>query len=89
MLALSGELDPATAPDLEAAIARCAADGDVATVTLDLAGVTFLDSSGLRVLVAARESLRAAGTELALRGPNANIRRVLEITGLGEVIAID
>ena len=87
-LALTGELDPATAPVLADAIASLETAG-VDDVVIDLAGVTFLDSSGVRVLVSAREQLRASGATLTLRAPSPNIRRVLEITGLGEVIAID
>lgn len=87
-IALAGELDPATAPALSEAIAAAAGDG-VTQVDIDLGGITFLDSSGVRVLVSAREQLRAGGVGLSLRNPNPNIRRVLDITGLGEVITIE
>ncbi len=89
VLALTGDLDPATAPQLEQAIADAGAQAGVEQVTLDLAGVSFLDSSGLRVFVTAREGLRAQGAELALRNPSANIVRLLDITGLSEIIAVE
>ena len=88
-LALSGELDPATAPDLEARIAELAVDPTVTSVAINLAGVTFLDSSGLRVLVTGRETLRTRGAGLVLRDPSANIRRVLEVSGLTELITVE
>ena len=88
-IALSGDLDPATAPNLEAAIARAAEDPSVERVVLDLGGLAFLDSSGLRVFVTARESLRSRGAELALRNPTTNVRRLLDITGLGEIIDVE
>lgn len=88
-LALSGELDPATAPELEARIAELATDPAVTSVVIDLAGVTFLDSSGLRVLVAGRESLRIRSAGLILRDPSRNIRRVLEVSGLTELITVE
>ncbi|MGI8757367.1 MAG: STAS domain-containing protein [Acidimicrobiales bacterium] len=88
-IALAGDLDPATAPVLEEAIATAVADDSVSRVLLDLGGLTFLDSSGLRVFVTAREHLTVRNAELVLRNPTDNVRRLLDITGLGEVIAIE
>lgn len=88
-LSLAGELDPATAPVLAARIADLAADAAVSSVVLDLSQVTFLDSSGLRVLVTGSEALRARSAGLVLRDPSANIRRVLEVTGLTELITVE
>ncbi len=86
---LTGDLDPATAPGLEQALASLAADPAVERVVLDLGGLGFLDSSGLRVFVTAREALLARGADLALHRPSRNIRRLLDITGLGEVIEVE
>lgn len=85
---ISGDLDPATAPALEAALADAVADPAVSTVAVDLSELTFLDSSGLRVFVVARETMRARGAAFTLRSPSANVRRLLDVTGLGEVIEI-
>jgi anti-sigma B factor antagonist len=84
-----GELDPATAPQLDQQIEQLLTDDAVKRVVLDLSGLTFLDSSGLRVFVTAREALTSRGGELALRGPSANTQRLLDITGLGEIIAVE
>ncbi len=88
-IALVGELDPATAPQLDAKIEEVLADDGVKNLVLDLTGLTFLDSSGLRVFVTAREALTSRGGELTLRGPSANTQRLLDITGLGEIIAVE
>lgn len=88
-IALAGDLDPATAPVLEEAVATAVADDSVSRVVLDLGGLSFLDSSGLRVFVTAREQLTARNAELVLRDPSDNIRRLLDITGLGQVISIE
>lgn len=88
-ISLSGDLDPATAPLLEDVIAKALDDGSVRRVVLDLSGLSFLDSSGLRVFVTAREALATRGAELVLRQPTDNTRRLLDITGLGEVITIE
>lgn len=89
VLALSGDLDPATVPVLEAAIAEAAARDGVARVVLDLAGLSFLDSSGLRVFVTAREAMAQQGAQLALRNPTPNTVRLLDVTGLGEIIDVE
>jgi anti-sigma B factor antagonist len=76
-LILDGEIDSYTAPSLEA---RLAADPDVAVV--DLAGISFIDSSGLRVLVQVHQDRLAADQSLTLRSPSASVQRLLEISGL-------
>jgi anti-sigma B factor antagonist len=88
-ITLVGELDPATAPLLDQQIEQLLTDESVTRVVLDLSGLTFLDSSGLRVFVTAREALTSRGGELALREPSANTQRLLDITGLGEIIAVE
>ncbi|CAN5909458.1 anti-sigma factor antagonist [soil metagenome] len=89
VIALAGELDPATAPQLDAEIERVLAEGVVKRLILDLAKLSFLDSSGLRVFVTAREALTSRGGELVLQRPSANTQRLLDITGLGEIISVE
>jgi anti-sigma B factor antagonist len=89
MVALRGDLDPHTAPLLEAAVREIRSDDGTQRVVIDLGAITFIDSSGLRVFVAARESLASQGIDLALRNPSANTRRLLDITGLGEIITVE
>lgn len=76
-LVLHGEIDSYTAPDLAQ---RLAADPPVEVV--DVAGVTFIDSSGLRAIVEAHQARHAAGSQLVLRSPSAAVQRLLEISGL-------
>jgi anti-sigma B factor antagonist len=76
-LVLDGEIDSFTAPVLEA---RLAEDPQVEVV--DVANVTFIDSSGLRVLVQVHQERLAAGEALVLRSPSAAVQRLLEISGL-------
>ncbi len=76
-LVLDGEIDGFTAPGLGE---RLAADRSVDVI--DLAAVTFIDSSGLRVLVQAHQERAEAGATLTLRSPSAAVQRLLEISGL-------
>jgi anti-anti-sigma factor len=83
VLRLIGEVDMATAPTLQ----RYLENVPSATV-LDLRDVTFIDSSGLSVLVRANRD-RPSTQPLTLRSPASSICRVLEITGLIEWFRID
>jgi anti-anti-sigma factor len=80
---LAGDIDLAAVEALEAAIGAVEGaseeDGDV---VLDMSEVTFLDSSGLRVLVTAHERYNEAGARFVIKDPSAPVVRILEITGL-------
>ncbi len=88
LIALAGELDAATAPELWAAIDRALAEGHQ-RITLDLADLGFVDSTGLGVFVRAGKELRAASGELVLRHPGERIAKLLQITRLEEVFVIE
>jgi len=77
-LAPAGELDIATVPMLESAFEELEQADGAATIVLDLSGVTFIDSTGLQLLL--RISERASG-RIELIGSPA-LDRLLEITGL-------
>lgn len=82
-VSVTGELDPHTVPDLEQLLTDLiGADASLSRVTLDLSGVRFIDSSGLRVVLAAHEALRRRDGRLVLRAPSETTRRLLEITDL-------
>ena len=82
-VALSGDLDIATAADLERTIADAQA-GECDSVTIDLRGLEFIDSTGLRVLLAANVAAERLGQRLVLvRGPEP-VDRVFRIALLEE-----
>lgn len=89
VIALDGELDLASAPDLSDVAARKVADGEAAGVPvnliIDLSKLTFCDSAGLRVFVRFRSELEAKGGRLVLAAPQPIVRRVLEVSGLVEL----
>jgi anti-anti-sigma factor len=83
-ITLAGELDLSGASRLEPEIERLAADDGVHTVVLDLRGLEFLDSSGLRLVAVADRLLGDVGRALALvRGPD-TVQRVFDITRMTE-----
>jgi anti-sigma B factor antagonist len=80
-LQLSGELDIATVPLFEASLDRACAP-ETTALTLDLSGMTFIDSTGLAAVVLASKVAERNGYEFALvRGPAA-VQRLFELTGL-------
>ena len=85
--ALSGDLDLSTLEQLESALEE-SLDGKPELVILDLRELTFLDSSGLRAMLALHASQREQGGRLVLiRGPR-RVHRVLELTRADEELEI-
>ena len=82
----SGELDAATAGELEAVILRICGDGH--DVVLDLSRLTSMDSSGLRLILLARSLSRECGSEFSVIPGEQNVRHLLEISGTLERIAL-
>ena len=83
-----GEIDMASGPLLWECLARTIPDAERRLV-IDLAGTTFIDSTGLALFARAHQRLRRGGAELMLRAPNSSARLVLHITGLDQVITIE
>jgi len=84
VIALTGELDLSGAAPLEEEIERLAGEDGVRRVVLDLRELSFMDSSGLRLVALAERRLGGAGRALVLvRGPNA-VQRVFSITRMDE-----
>ena len=82
-----GEIDIATGPLLWECLADAIPDAGRQLV-IDLSGTTFIDSTGIAVFAQAHKQLRHRGAHLILRAPQASARKVLSITGLDTVIAI-
>jgi len=81
VVSLGGELDLASAPALQEAVG----DGSIAgakRVVLDLDRLAFIDSTGLRVILAVRELCIGRGQELAVTQGSPQVQRLLSITGV-------
>lgn len=85
-VAVSGEVDMASAPRLQAALGAAVADG-AGVFVVDLSEVTFLDSSAINVLLRTRALLGRDERELVLILPPGPVRRVLSIVRLLDVVA--
>ena len=84
VVVVGGEIDMATVPQLEAALSGV--DGDV---VVDLAAVTFLDSSGIGMLVRASQRTNETGHVLRTRAERDNVWRTLQVTNLTDLFHPD
>ena len=83
-IVLAGEIDSYTAPEL-AELFKKHPDIDV----VDLRDVSFIDSSGLRVLVEIHQQRAESERSLVLRSPSAAVQRLLEISGVAGHLSVE
>lgn len=85
-LALNGRLDTTAAPALEAELKRSI--GGVESLVFDFAGVAYISSAGLRVLLAAQKVMNRQG-RMVLKNVNEAVSEVFEITGFCDILTIE
>ena len=88
-LAVVGDIDMDSADVLDEAIERAIAIHGIARVVLDLQRTTFLDSAGVRSLILARQAASENGIAFRIMNAPPIARRVLELTGVFELLAQD
>lgn len=86
LITLNGRLDTVTSPELDGMITN-GLDG-VTGLTLDLAGVEYISSAGLRVLLRAQKKMNMCG-QMNLINANPMIMEIFEITGFIEILTIE
>ena len=87
MIRLTGKLDIVGVRQIEAEFAdRCS--GDNARVIVDLAGVDFLTSIGIRMLLLTSKSIASRGGKMVLLNPRELVREELLLTGVGESVPV-
>jgi anti-anti-sigma factor len=88
VLTLAGEIDLAVAEHHRQTV-RDALQGRPLALTLDLSAVTFMDSTGLDVLLYARNACQAKGVALMLGRPSMPVRRILSLSGTTALFVSD
>jgi anti-anti-sigma factor len=78
-IALRGRLDTESAPALDERLAPLLASPDVTAAVFDLAGLEYIGSAGIRVLVMTRKALEARGGGVAVANLQPTVRKVFEI----------
>lgn len=87
LIRLTGRLDIAGVSEIETRFAESCA-GDNARVVVDLSGVAFLASSGIRLLTLTAQSVARHGGRTVLLNPTPEVHHVLDVTGIPSVIPI-
>lgn len=77
-LKVEGRLDTNTSPDLEAIVSL---DG-VKEVIVDFAGLEYISSAGLRILMAIRKEMAACDGKMTIVSPNEMVKGILDMTGM-------
>ena len=88
LIALEGELDTLSSPDFEDMLEPLLAEAQ--SLTLDFEKLEYISSAGLRVLLAAEQTLEEKGAEkVRVVNMNDTIRGIFEITGFVDVLAVE
>ena len=87
ILAVTGELDLRTSPQLEECLERVWASG-AELVILDLRQIEFMDSTGLRILLGAHQRAQQSGRRFALVRGADQVERVLTLTGVRDLLTV-
>jgi len=86
-LSIRGDVDVVTAPDLAAVLAAVLDQGH-SSVVVDLAETAFLGVAGLRIIETSARRLAATRSALSIRAPSKLVRRLLQLTGLADVVNV-
>ena len=87
LIKLSGKLDIVGTGEIETKFAGYC-NGENILVVVDLSEVDFLASIGIRLLTLTAKAVASRGGKMALVGPNPEVHRVLEVTGIPEAIPV-
>jgi anti-anti-sigma factor len=85
-ISLTGRMDTTTAPKLEAELKQSI--GGVEELVLDLAGLEYLSSAGLRVLLSAQKVMNRQGS-MVVKHVNDTIMEIFEVTGFSDILTIE
>ena len=85
-ISLEGRLDTTTAPELEREL-KGSLDG-VSELTLDFAGLEYISSAGLRVLLSTQKIMNKHG-KMRIRKVNETIMEIFEVTGFSDILTIE
>ena len=88
VLALSGELDVVSAPELELCLNEVMAEAHD-RVVLDLSELAFVDSAGVSVLIKGKQDAESSGRTLVLGRPTEQVHRVFALVGLADWLTFD
>jgi anti-sigma B factor antagonist len=86
-IVVSGRIDTITAPDLQ--IALIPEFAETKEITLNLSGVNYISSAGLRILLAAEKESKKRGCKFVLTGVIPEVMDIFKITGFADILTIE
>jgi anti-sigma B factor antagonist len=86
-LRLEGRLDSASAPSAQEGMLRVC--GEYRSVVLNFAGLDYISSAGLRVLLSLQKKMNAGGGTLSVVGVKPSVQEIFEMTGFSSILHID
>lgn len=84
VISVTGRVDTTTAPELDAGLKLEGTE----TLTLDLSGVPYMSSAGLRCLLTAQKTMMTGGGSMTIVGVQPAVREVLDITGFSGILTL-
>ena len=87
LVTVSGRVDSATAPDFEKAL-QALVQANRSQIVLDLKGVEYMSSAGIRGMVSALKAAKNGGGDLRLAQPSTRVKDVLELAGLVSIFTM-
>lgn len=84
---VTGRVDTATSPKLEAALEESLSD--VSSLVFDFKKLEYISSAGLRVLLSAQKKLQAAGGRMVVKNLGETINEIFFITGFSEILTVE
>jgi anti-sigma B factor antagonist len=87
LITVTGRIDSSNAPELEAALSAVT-DGGRYNIVLDLSGIEYMSSAGLRAIVGAYRECRNHGGDVRIANPSDRMREVFDLAGLTAIFAI-
>lgn len=85
-MTVSGRLDTNTAPQFESEL-KGSLNG-ITDLKIDFAGLDYISSAGLRVLLSAQKMMNAQGGTMAVAGANDIVKEIFEVTGFSDILTI-
>ena len=84
----SGEIDLASAPALREQITTALASSSSTVLVVDLADVTFMDSSGLTCLAFAHQQMHQRDGRVEVRNVTSSVRKLITVVGMDQVVEV-
>ncbi|MDD2647495.1 MAG: anti-sigma F factor antagonist [Eubacteriales bacterium] len=88
IVSISGELDHYAAPKIRAELDEVLQDKSIRKLCLDLKAMSFMDSSGIGVLMGRYKLLNRRGGEIYVKNMNSHVRRIFDMSGLRQIVGV-